>query len=85
MIIVLGQDPSSAPYVLYGTMTAFAAMTGMTQEEFASVSYVLMESPMWGQLADLWPLLCRGSICAHLQENGHENTYTPMGFVSGRP
>lgn len=85
MIIVLGQDPASSPYVLYGTMTAYAAMTGMTQEEFASVSYVLMESPMWGQLADLWPLLCRGNICAHLQENGDENTYIPMGFISGRP
>ena len=85
MIIVYGQEPAAAPYVMYGTMTAFGAMTGMSPEEFVTTSYVLMESPMWNQLADLWPLLCSGDVCAHLQETDTEDSWSPMGFVSGRP
>ncbi len=85
MIIVYGQEPAAAPYVMYGTMTAFGAMTGMSPEEFVTTSYVLMESPMWNQLADLWPLLCSGDVCAHLQETDTEDSWSPMGFVNGRP
>ena len=66
-------------------MTAFAAMTGMTVEDNAMTPYLLIESPMWDQLCDLWPLMCKGGVCAHLQENEISGKWVPMGFVAGTP
>ena len=85
MIILVGDQPESAPLVLHGTMMAFAAMTDMSSAETAMTSYALLETPMWDELADLWPLLCRGNIEAHLLGEGDSEDWTPFGFICARP
>ena len=61
-------------------------MTDMSPEEFVLGAYALLETPMWDELCELWPLLCRGSVCAHLQEDSLDGeSIMPMGFVAGRP
>ena len=85
MVIAMGLTEDSPPYVLHATMMAFAAMSGMTAEENVSAGYLLIESPMWDQLRDLWPLLCKGGVCAHLQDNEISGNWVPMGFVAGTP
>lgn len=86
MVVVMGLSEEAAPVVVHGTVVSFGALAGMSSEEAVLSSYVLMETPLWNQLCDLWPLMCRGSVCAHLQESGEiRGMLLPMGFVSGRP
>ena len=85
-IVVAGKgfDDSAVPSVVYGTMTAFAAMTDMTPGEQVALSYILLETPLWNQLSDLWPLLVRGDILASLQGQEALAGDIPLGFVAGR-
>ena len=85
MVIIMGMAEEAAPAVVSCTSMAFGAMTGMTQAESLVTVYALMETPMWYELADLWPLLSRGNIAAHLQDTMIDNEWIPMGFVAARP
>ena len=86
MIVLMATEPELAPKVLEATLLSFAAMTDMSPEEFVLGAYALLETPMWDELCELWPLLCRGNVCAHLQEDSLDGeSIMPMGFVAGRP
>ncbi len=85
MVVVMGFYEEAAPVVMHATLVAFSAMTGMSAEEAVLSSYVLMETPMWDQLCDLWPLICKGAVCAHLQVDEEDGMWIPMGFVAARP
>ena len=82
VIVDLGEN---APQVVGTTLLTFAILTDASDEDCAAMSYILLETPMWDQLADRWPYLCRGNLCAHLQEGGDEENWQPMGFIAGRP
>lgn len=84
IVMGVGFDEDAAPLVVYGTYTAFAAMTDMAPEEFAALGFMLMETPMWDQLCDLWPLLCRGDVIASLQNGEQQGQEFPLGIVAGR-
>ena len=73
----------SCPEALGTAMLAFAAIAGMEEEDVAALSWILLESPMWSDLCDLWPLLSDGKVCTHLQEADGGNY--AMGFVTGMP
>ena len=86
LIVLMASELELAPKALEATLLSFAAMTDMSQEEFVMCAYALMETPMWDELCERWPLLCRGSVAAHLQEDSVDGeTVMPMGFVGGRP
>lgn len=84
VVMGMGFEEDAAPSVVYGTMTVYAALADMTPEDYAVVSYILMETPMWDQLCDLWPLLCGEMIRASLMTDERDGGLIPVGFVDGR-
>ena len=81
MVIVMGAEARDCPSVLLATVIAYAAVTDY-RGPMDLPSWALIETPLWGDLADLWPLLSDGRVCAHLQE---DDDGAPMGFVAGLP
>lgn len=85
LAVVMGTD-GDAPGVLGTTMLFYAAIQDLSDVDIMANSYLLIESPMWDQLADLWPLMARDCVCAFLQEEGvTDEDWMPMGFVGGMP
>ncbi len=85
MVMIMGTDEAAASTVVHGTVCAFGALAGNTPEENMMTSYALMETPMWDQPEELWPLLCRGNLLATLQGTTMDGKWLPMGFVAARP
>ena len=84
-LAVITDFAQNPPEVLGATMLTFAVLADADEADCRAVSYILLETPMWDQLADRWPLLCRGGLCASLQEGGTGDDWQPMGFVAGTP
>lgn len=75
-----------APAVLGATMLMYAIAADQDEFENMAMSYLLIETPMWSELADLWPLLSRDGVCAFLQNMGEdEDDWVPAGFVCAAP
>ncbi len=85
LIAVMALD-GDAPGVLATTMLFYAAVCDLSDLDCMARSYLLIETPFWDQLADLWPLMAQGDACAFLMEDGEsEEDWMPMGFVGGTP
>ncbi|MBQ6173641.1 MAG: hypothetical protein IJK28_03370 [Clostridia bacterium] len=84
-LVVAMDVAGDAPSTLGITMLAFAVVSDQSDLENLAMSYLLLESPMWDQLCDRWPLLARDGTCAHLDEREEGDGWMPMGFVAGRP
>ena len=82
VIMSFDQNP---PQVVGATMLTFAVLADADEADCRAISYILLETPMWDQLADRWPLLCRGGLCASLQQDGAGDDWQPMGFIAGTP
>ncbi|MBR6955111.1 MAG: hypothetical protein IKH77_08780 [Clostridia bacterium] len=85
LVVIMGVD-GDAPGVLSTTLLFWAAIQDLSDVDAMAISYLLIESPVWDQLADLWPLMARDGVCAFLQNGGiTEEDWIPMGFVGGMP
>lgn len=85
LIVIMGID-GDAPGVLSTTLLFYAAVQDLNDVDSTAVSYLLIETPMWDQLTDLWPLMARDGVCAFLQNDGDKDeNWMPMGFIGGMP
>ena len=75
----------NAPQVFGLTMAAFVACAGGNEEILTQVAMLLTESPTWGELCDLWPLLSDGRIACILQEEEDIFGTMAVGIVFRAP
>ena len=75
----------NAPQVFGLTMAAFVACAGGNEEILTQVAMLLTESPTWGELCDLWPLLSDGCIACILQEEEDIFGTMAVGIVFRAP
>ena len=61
----------------------YAAVNGMAEEDLPSLTWTLLETPMWDDLADLWPLLGNHRFTAFVQWAGDDERMQPLGIVTG--
>ena len=83
-LVVQGYS-ENAPQVFGLTMAAFVACAGGNQETLTQVAMLLTESPTWGELCDLWPLLSDGRIACILQEEEDIFGTMAVGIVFRAP
>ena len=85
-LVVIMAANGDAPGVLSTTLLFNAAVRDLSDVDCMAVSYLLLETPMWDQLADLWPLMAGDGVCAFLQDDGIPDAdWVPTGFVGGMP
>ena len=83
-VVVMGYS-EDAPQVFGITMTAFVAATGGDKEILTQVALLLTESPTWGELCSLWPLLSDGNIACILQEEDDIFYTVAVGIIFRAP
>ena len=72
-----------APNTLGATMLTYAAMTGLSEEEYMAFNIRLFEYPMWNDLAEMQPLAAKNGVMALLSDAENDGETVFLGWVCG--